>query len=127
MTEEEAIDYYVWKFYPQHFTEFEGKVWKAGVIGIKTSTLSRETAAKYQELAGHMGDREVIEALRGGWPKFRSAARKRVMQLPEANVQLHCCPKCGHVLMSPLAQQCLDCGHDWHPRADAQCTSGESQ
>jgi hypothetical protein len=26
------------------------------------------------------------------------------------------CPKCGKVLRTAIAQQCFNCGADWHPR-----------
>jgi hypothetical protein len=45
---------------------------------------------------------------------MRAAAERVLRDNPEKRI-LHTCPKCGELCRTPVAQQCFECGFDWHP------------
>jgi len=48
--------------------------------------------------------------------QFRSRVALRILVRHRDAVTVARCPQCSRILASPTAQQCLWCGHDWHPK-----------
>jgi hypothetical protein len=48
---------------------------------------------------------------------FMHRVRDRILRDHPDHVVLNRCPKCGGLAMTPKAQQCRWCHHDWHRRA----------
>lgn len=47
--------------------------------------------------------------------EFMRRVRDRILRDHSDDVILNYCPKCGQLVMTPKAQQCRWCHHDWHP------------
>ena len=57
----------------------------------------------------------IVERIRrDGAAAVLANARDRVLREHPDTARLHHCPKCGSLLRTPVARQCLECGHDWH-------------
>lgn len=58
----------------------------------------------------------MVEQLnRDGYGSVLMAAAQRVLREHGERNILHRCEKCGGLCRTPKAQQCFDCGYDWHP------------
>jgi ribosomal protein L40E len=61
-------------------------------------------------------DPEVLELLKDGYEKFEINAATRVLEEKSHLLFLNRCVKCGLLARTPTAQQCRQCGHDWHDK-----------
>jgi len=61
-------------------------------------------------------DAEVLSLMRDGVEQFSRKVRDRILREHRERVLLNTCPKCGGLAMTPKAQQCRWCFHDWHQR-----------
>jgi hypothetical protein len=62
-------------------------------------------------------DEAVVRASLLGEKALRKQIGERISEsLKDGPLVINRCPKCNRVVRTPLAQQCLWCGHDWHPR-----------
>ena len=55
-----------------------------------------------------------IDALMNDRESFFETMGARVMKDHPDDVYLNLCSKCGALTRTPVAKQCVDCGHDWH-------------
>lgn len=74
----------------------------------------RRTHEFLEKRDGHVDDAEVLRAFQKSPEEREAAAADRLMTECIDQIQINCCPKCSCVLRTPLARQCLWCGHDWH-------------
>lgn len=114
--EDAELDRYVWFHHADLFTHFELAVQSAHRAEFKASHASERMGRVLRERWGAGSDAAIAAALAGGWPVFRSSARARVMRDHADEVVVNRCPSCLRVVKTPLARQCLWCGHDWHDR-----------
>ena len=112
----DELDRYVWAHTAELFTAFELSVQRAHMAELKADAAGGATARLLRARWGAGSDPEVAAALASGWPAFRTAARERVMREHAKAALVNRCPVCRCVVQSPLARQCLWCGHDWHLR-----------
>ncbi len=112
--EDAELDRYVWEHHSALFTKFELRVWRAHLAALKAVRASEEMARWIRSRIGAEDDPEVKQALAHGWPLFRSTARARVMRDHPDAIVVNRCPACSRIVRTPLAQQCLWCGADWH-------------
>ena len=63
-------------------------------------------------------DTEVNDLLRQGEVAFMRQVCARMLSENATELFINRCACCGKVVASPLAQQCLWCGYDWHHSAD---------
>ena len=61
-------------------------------------------------------DPEALSLMHEGIEQFARRVRDRILREHRDRVVLNTCPKCGGLAMTPRAQQCRWCFHDWHPR-----------
>ena len=60
-------------------------------------------------------DDDVRAAIGCGIEEFTTNIRDRVLTaFRDGSLVVNRCPRCRRVVETPLARQCLWCGHDWH-------------
>lgn len=115
--ETETLTRYVWQYCSHLLTEFERRVDKAGMAEIKASAAEERgytsQARIIRERWGIGQDAEVQKALAGGYEAFRRRVAGRLLADPAVSTTINRCPRCGRVVRTPLARQCLWCGHAW--------------
>jgi Uncharacterized protein conserved in bacteria (DUF2199) len=83
--------------------------------------LAEEKAKAYDspELLDDMktSDPEALSLMTDDIETFMLRVRDRILRDHPDRVVLNHCQKCGGLAMTPKAQQCRWCHHDWHPRA----------
>jgi hypothetical protein len=111
----EAVRTYLERYWSWYITEFEKKCRNLGARREKalldpTSDWSQRILAEWEQ-----ADDEVRERLVCGLGEFDSKIRERVLgAFRDGNLEVNRCPRCGRVVRTPLARQCLACGFDWH-------------
>lgn len=80
----------------------------------RPSRLDAAANAKVDKIWGSVDESQIDAVLVDGFDQFRRQVRDRILeQLPSADYRTRC-PACDSLLATPVAQQCLRCGHDWH-------------
>lgn len=114
--DDDELATYVWSHFARFLTPVEAKAGWA-VHADATARVGRPQVAEFiwkrHQLAD---DLAVMDALAEGVEMFRHRTAQRVLRDHAKEVFVNRCPKCGRVVRTPKAQQCLWCGHDWHPR-----------
>jgi hypothetical protein len=57
---------------------------------------------------------EIEEALADGVPAYMARVVCRILAQHEKEVEINRCSRCNRIVATPLAKQCLWCGHNWH-------------
>jgi hypothetical protein len=114
--EERELTRYVWENLRSLMTDGEKLVGKAILARAKAQAVTSESLARTLRGRnwGRIGDAEVEAALAGGAEAYRQRVRDRVLQEHVTEAVVNRCPRCGKVVRTPLAKQCLWCGFDWH-------------
>lgn len=73
----------------------------------------REVLAEIQD-ALPLDDPYVASELRDGIVAFHERVLDRIWAEHQSEFDIARCTECDSILKSPLAKQCLWCGHDWH-------------
>jgi hypothetical protein len=114
--DEDELTTYVWNHCARFFTRLEAKaawaVYAEAQVRLGNAHVA-EFIWKRHQLAD---DPAVMDALADGVEAFRRRTAMRVLSHHAHEVFVNRCPKCDRVVRTPKAQQCLWCGHDWHPR-----------
>ena len=108
-----ALFDYLLEFHGELLTKREWHVWCAWVAEQK-SYGDPYRARSLREMQGVPEDAEILEAANNGWSDFVMEVITRVMREHGEMLDINRCPQCGAVVRTPLARQCLWCGHDWH-------------
>ncbi len=110
--ERQVIEDYVWKHYGNLFTAIE----KRGVFLVNGGIYpaGSRSAEQADRITGPVDAEELKAALADGVKALRSRAATRVIREHTGEVYIHRCPECNRVVRTPVANQCLWCGHDWH-------------
>jgi hypothetical protein len=112
--EEREIAKYVWGHYGDLFTAAEKRaywpyIWERMRVEKGRDVVGLEwTSNRVAE------DAEVMALLVDGVEAFHRRAAQRVLAEHGQQVFLNRCPRCGRLVRTPKAQQCLWCGNDWH-------------
>lgn len=72
-----------------------------------------------QKLPGRLAEEteEVRQASLAGYTTIQQAFLERMEhEVQKRTVVINRCPACQRIIRTPLARQCLWCGHDWHDR-----------
>jgi hypothetical protein len=117
--DEDELTTYVWNHYARFFTPVEAKAGWAVHADAKARFGSPQVAEFIWKRHKLADDPAVMEALADGVEAFRRRTANRVLRDHASEVFVNRCPKCNRVVRTPRAQQCLWCGHDWHPRPAA--------
>ena len=112
---------YVMRHCQHLMTDLERRADRAGLVRAKAANAAahgrHDIARMILEKGGCVGDAEVDAALAEGYQPFRQRVFRRLMQEPGAQASINRCPRCGRIVQTPLARQCLWCKHDWHSRS----------
>jgi rRNA maturation endonuclease Nob1 len=77
--------------------------------GIRKMLLKQMDAEADKEALRLIGD--DLEGVR----KFQAQVATRIDgEIAKGRLLIHRCPACNRIVKTPLARQCLWCGHDWH-------------
>jgi predicted RNase H-like HicB family nuclease len=109
-----SLEDYIWRYGKHLMTDLEQRADQVGLIRAKTRPDRQEA-----ELLGLMGvtdGPDVDLALSAGWEVFRLSVCRRILS-ERGDEIINRCPRCRRVVRTPLARQCLWCGHDWHGAA----------
>lgn len=115
--EDRQLAAYIFRHYAHLFTPMEKRGALAAFADDKAKVGSEGFARfiwKRHQLAD---DKVLAEELKDGIDAFRRRTAERVIGRHRADVFVNRCPRCGRVVATPKAQQCLWCGNDWHPAA----------
>lgn len=103
---------YVFRSYPRFLTRAEGFAHRTFQLlekgRIAESFLERER----QEWG--VDEAQVQAILARGVEEFMVATRDRILKDHGTEIFLNRCRACGALTATPVAKQCLSCGHDWH-------------
>ena len=117
--DEDELTTYVWNHYARFLTPVEAKAGWAVHADAKARFGSAQAAEFIWKRHKLADDPAVMGALADGVEAFRRRTARRVLRDHASEVFVNRCPKCNRVVRTPKAQQCLWCGHDWHPRPAA--------
>ena len=67
-----------------------------------------------EQCDGHVPDNEVVALFELPCDERKRRAVQRLLTDHRTEIHENRCPECSRLLRTPLAQQCLWCGHDWH-------------
>ena len=94
-------------------TDFERRCYTLAMQREKAE-VSEVVAARLPSCIAEAGE-DVVEALERGARVVRQEIEQRIADALEAGTLTpNRCPECHRIVRTPLAQQCLWCGHDWH-------------
>lgn len=113
-----ALTDYVWRHHRDRFTDEELMIGRV-ILGMTKAqnASSKQVAMRIREKFGIDSNNPIIvAALADGVEAFRKRVRDRVLCEHARKIRVNRCPACERVVRTPLAQQCLWCGHDWHGR-----------
>ncbi|WP_425396906.1 hypothetical protein [Aeoliella sp.] len=100
--------YYIAQAYRHLMTESELRANQALIYDIKSKGDTWLDERRDQLLA----TLEAAELFRKGRDQFLSDLMQRL--LTDHPNEIVRCEKCGHIVRTAKAKQCLRCGHDWH-------------
>jgi len=104
---------YVIKNYSNLMTSDEHKAYTLLLLEEKNSSVSRVAIERFTNEWGVDGA-FVKSLLERGHREFLTSIRDRILKDSADRVVLNRCAKCSSLTRTPLAKQCLSCGHDWH-------------
>jgi hypothetical protein len=117
---QEELDHRTWQViraYRHLMTEAEWRAERALGFQAKMESGERlghgEFVQKLRDLLQQeLADPAAAELFKKGRVKLLNDAVERI--LAEHGDKVIRCRKCGGILRTPRAKQCLDCGYDWH-------------
>lgn len=112
--EDRVLTRYVWDHFAGRMTDFERRVGDAIIGREKAAHVGANVSDALMARWGRTDDPEINAALADGAEAFRRRVRERVLAEAAGAVFVNRCPRCERVVRTPLARQCLWCGHDWH-------------
>jgi len=113
--DEAASRSYLEAYWSWYMTDFEKRCLPLGARRAKAaldpdSDWSRRVQGEWER-----AEEKVRSALADGLSEFEQRIRDRVLEaFRERTLVINRCPRCRRVVRTPLARQCLWCGHDWH-------------
>jgi hypothetical protein len=114
--EQEAVDWYVARFWTHYLDEDDKRCHDFGMrlakaLGLPESPWGQQVLAEWQRCTAQ----GLREALAEGFPGLRERLWQKVLGgFRTGNLLVNRCPKCNRVVRTPRARQCLWCGNDWH-------------
>jgi hypothetical protein len=107
---------YVLQHFPHLMTPLERRV-----VAYSAPFVSDSDHAKILKLHqfledrdGHVDDTEVLNAFRTPYEDRVANVVDRVLETRRGDLVENRCSKCHRLVCTPVAKQCLWCGHDWH-------------
>lgn len=111
--EDQALGRYLTDNFARMMTEFERRTYNFAIEREKAKH-SDSAADRLPKWLSHEND-DVIQASEAGPEVVRRRIMERLLREQQAGeLFINRCPKCNRIVRTPLAKQCLWCGHDWH-------------
>lgn len=114
--EENVLSEYITTNFSQFMTEFESKAYRLSMQRVKAEggSAAQKQLPKWIADAG-----PAVEAASnvGYWAVKKQITKRILREIDAGQIKINCCPACSRIARTPLARQCLWCGHDWHDRS----------
>jgi len=116
--EQRELTRYIWDNYSNFRTVNENRAAMFMLLHQKAE-LSKDpsSAAILKQRASIFAGPEIAEALSCGNDVFKQRICARIMAQHSSDLFINRCPKCGYIVRTPKARQCLWCSFDWHKSA----------
>jgi hypothetical protein len=109
--EENVLAEYVAANFAHLMNEFEKKVYRLSIQREKAANGSAHRLPRWIAEAGH----EAAVASEAGYHSVKRQISQRIVNdVTAGEIIVSRCPNCSRIVRTPLAKQCLWCGHDWH-------------
>ena len=106
---------YLWHNYSHLFSDEEQLAARTLRAEWKTARADSEQMRRILlERWSARGNPKVEGLLADGPDVFRLRAAERVFAEQSSTIHLNRCKMCSRIVATPMARQCLWCGHDWH-------------
>jgi hypothetical protein len=103
---------------PELLTPFENDVRVTFFFRAKASAYKNpEFERRVRVRMGIAESPAVEEVVAEGFNSFKQQVGERVIREGLLECQLNRCPACSKIAITPLAQWCIWCKHDWHPKS----------
>ncbi|WP_146589050.1 hypothetical protein [Posidoniimonas polymericola] len=110
-----ALRWYLNAYYPHLFSDEERCVIAIAVLRNKQS--HRETPIDHakDDIESYInGSDRIRQIIEGDIESYLDDAARRIISQKREDVFINRCPACQRIVRTPVAKQCLWCGHDWH-------------
>ncbi len=111
-----ALRVYVLKYFRHLMTPLERRVTEyiAPIVSDAEDSKIRSLYTFLENRDGHVDDDAVLRAFQTPYVDRVANAVDRVLKMGRDDVLENRCEKCHRLARTPVAKQCLWCGHDWH-------------
>ena len=111
----DAVRSYLETYWDWYMTDFENQCRILGTRRAKALLNPGSGWSQRVQEEWERADEEVRSRLELGLPEFDRHIRDRVLgAFRDGALEINRCPRCLRVVRTPLARQCLWCGHDWY-------------
>ena len=115
--EQTELTTYVWNHYSRFCTPAESKANWAHISDTYARAGRTQFANFFRQDHKIDEDPAAMALLSDGTDVFRHRTAQRILRDHASEIFINRCPRCVRIVRTPKAQQCLSCGHDWHPLA----------
>lgn len=111
-----ALRAYVFRHFPHLLTALERRVTEYDVPIVSNSDHWKivRLHQSLEERDGHVPDEAVLAAMETPYDVRKQQALHRLISEKREQIFENRCPACERLARTPVAQQCLWCGYDWH-------------
>ena len=111
-----ALRAYVLRHFPHLITPLERRVTEyiAPIVSNSDHTKILKLHQFLEERDGHVDDADVLTAFQTPYNDRVANAVNRVLETRRGEIIENRCTECHRLVRTPVAKQCLWCGHDWH-------------
>jgi hypothetical protein len=111
-----ALRAYVLKYFPHLMSPLERRVTEyiAPIVSDAKDSKIRHLYVFLENRDGHVDDEAVLRAFHTPYHERIANAVERILELRRDEIRENRCDKCHRLARTPIAKQCLWCGHDWH-------------
>lgn len=111
-----ALRAYVLQYFPHLMTPLERRVTEyiAPIVSNSEDSKILSLHEFLEERDGYVDDADVISAFQTPYETRIADAVDRVLETRRDQLIENRCSQCHRLARTPVAKQCLWCGHDWH-------------
>ncbi|PHR96309.1 MAG: hypothetical protein COA78_28935 [Blastopirellula sp.] len=126
--EDQVLTRYIWDHYSYLMTEQERErqsiyfwiqsAYTTDHLRMKAFMLERANKMAeqqgFEDMAVTLDQLECLDEFIKKHHQFRNTTCDRIVHDFVDKIFINRCPACDEIVLTPKAQQCLWCGHDWH-------------
>ena len=111
-----ALRAYAFRHFPHLLTALERRVteYSAPIVSNSEHWKIQRLYKYLEERDGHVADETLLAALELPYDDRKRHTLDRLIAENRDQMIENRCPACTRLARTPLARQCLWCGHDWH-------------